>query len=52
MEVLKSILNKLDRELEARGLNFTRCDDDTIILVKSEKAAYRVVQSITKYIEN
>ena len=46
------ILNKLDRELEARGLNFTRYADDTIILVKSEKAANRVMESITKYIEN
>lgn len=32
------MLNKLDKELEARGLRFVRYADDTIILVKSEKA--------------
>lgn len=45
------ILNKLDRELEARDLRFTRYADDTIILVRSEKAANRVMISITDYIE-
>ena len=45
------MLNKLDKELEARGLHFTRYADDTIILVKSEKAANRVMTSITHYIE-
>ena len=44
-------LNKLDKELEARGLNFVRYADDIIILVKSEKAANRVMASITDYIE-
>jgi len=45
------MLNKLDKELEARGLNFVRYADDTIILVKSEKAANRVMASITEWIE-
>jgi len=45
------MLNKLDKELEARGLHFTRYADDTIILVKSEKAANRVMKSITHFIE-
>ena len=45
------MLNELDKELEARGLNFVRYADDCIILVKSEKAANRVLESITKYIE-
>ena len=45
------MLNKLDKELEARGLNFVRYADDCIILVKSEKAANRVLASITKFIE-
>ena len=45
------MLNKLDKELEARGLHFTRYADDTIILVKSEKAANRVMESITHFIE-
>ena len=45
------ILNKLDKELEARELNFVRYADDIIILVRSEKAANRVMTSITNYIE-
>ena len=45
------MLNELDKELEARGLNFVRYADDCIILVKSEKAADRVLRSITKFIE-
>ena len=45
------MLNELDKELEERGLNFVRYADDCIILVKSEKAANRVLTSITKYIE-
>lgn len=46
------MLNLLDKELEARELRFTRYADDVIILVKSEKAANRVITSITKFIEN
>ena len=45
------MLNELDKELEARGLNFVRYADDCIIFVKSEKAANRVLASITKFIE-
>ena len=45
------MLNELDKELDARGLNFVRYADDCIILVKSEKAATRVLTSITKFIE-
>ena len=45
------MLNELDKELEARGLRFVRYADDCIILVKSEKAANRVLETITKYIE-
>ena len=45
------MLNELDKELEARGLRFVRYADDCIILVKSEKAANRVLTSITKFIE-
>ena len=46
------MLNLLDKELEARNLRFTRYADDTIILVRSEKAANRVMTSITKFIKN
>ena len=45
------MLNELDKELEERGLNFVRYADDCIILVKSKKAANRVLASITKFIE-
>lgn len=45
------MLNELDWELEARGLNFVRYADDCIILVGSEKAADRVMQSVVKFIE-
>lgn len=45
------MLNELDKELERRELNFTRYADDCIIVVKSEKAANRVMESVTKFIE-
>lgn len=45
------ILNKLDKELEGRGLNFTRYADDCVIVVKSEASAKRVMYSITTWIE-
>lgn len=45
------ILNELDWELEKRGLKFVRYADDCIILVKSQKAAMRVMDSVTRYIE-
>ena len=45
------MLNELDKELEARGLNFVRYADDCIITVRSEKAANRVMGTISKFIE-
>lgn len=45
------MLNELDKKLEKRKLRFVRYADDCIILVKSEKAANRVLESITKFIE-
>ena len=33
------MLNELDQELEARGLNFVRYADDCLILGKSEKGS-------------
>lgn len=45
------MLNELDKELEKRGLRFTRYADDCIIVVQSEKAANRVMESITRFIE-
>ena len=46
------MLNELDKELEKRGLRFVRYADDCLILVKSEKAANHVMESVTRYIEN
>ena len=45
------MLNELDKELVRRGLQFVRYADDCVILVKSEKAANRVLLSITRFIE-
>ena len=45
------MLNELDKELERRGLRFVRYADDCLIMVRSEKAANRVMNSIIKYIE-
>ena len=45
------MLNELDKELEERSLPFVRYADDCIILTKSEKAANRVMVSVTKFLE-
>ena len=45
------ILHELDVELTKRGLSFVRYADDCSIYVKSAKASARVMQSITKYLE-
>ena len=45
------ILNKLDRELENRGLRFTRYADDCVIAVKSEASAKRVMRTVSNWIE-
>ena len=45
------MLNELDKELERRGLPFVRYADDSMIFCKSKRAAMRVKESITKFIE-
>ena len=45
------VLDKLDRELERRGHRFVRYADDCNIYVRSEKAGRRVMQSLTRFIE-
>jgi RNA-directed DNA polymerase len=45
------LLDDLDRELEKRGHRFARYADDLIILTKSECAAYRVMASISRFLE-
>lgn len=50
--VLSNIyLDKLDKELEQRGLRFVRYADDVLIFTKSEMAANRVMKSISDWIE-
>ena len=45
------VLNELDQELEKRGHRYCRWADDFLILVKSERAATRVMEGIVKYLE-
>ena len=44
-------LNVFDKELEKRGLRFTRYADDCIICVKSKAAAHRVMTSVTRWLK-
>ena len=44
-------LDRFDRELESRGLRFVRYADDCDIFVKSERAADRVMRSVTSWLE-
>lgn len=45
------ILDDLDKELERRGHDFCRYADDFNIYVNTEKAAARVLESVTEYLE-
>jgi RNA-directed DNA polymerase len=45
------VLNELDQELERRGHRYARWADDFVILVKSERAAWRVMEGIAEYLE-
>jgi RNA-directed DNA polymerase len=45
------VLDELDKELEKRKLEYCRFADDCNIFVKTQKAATRVMESISKYIE-
>lgn len=44
-------LDKLDKELEQRGLRFTRYADDVLIFTRSEMAANRVMKSVSSWLE-
>ena len=44
-------LDKLDKELESRGLHFVRYADDCNIFVRSSVSAERVMKSITSWLE-
>ena len=45
------VLNELDHELERRGLRYSRWADDFVILTKSERAARRVMEGVTNYLQ-
>lgn len=45
------VLDELDKELEKRGLAFCRWADDCNIFVKSQKAADRVMITVSRFIE-
>ena len=50
--VLSNIyLDKFDKGLESRNLRFVRYVDDSIIFVKSEMSANRVMKSVTSWLE-
>ena len=45
------VLNELDQELERRGHRYVRWADDFVILLRSERAARRVMDSVTDFLE-
>ena len=45
------MLNELDKGLERRGRRFVRYADDSMIFCKSKRAARRVEESMTIFIE-
>lgn len=45
------VLNELDHELENRGHKYCRWADDFVVLVKTERAANRVMNGIVNYLE-
>lgn len=46
------VLNELDQELEKRGHRYCRWADDFLVLLKSERAANRVMEGIAGHLEN
>jgi RNA-directed DNA polymerase len=45
------VLNELDHELEDRGHRYCRWADDFLILLRSERAAKRVMEGVSGYLE-
>ena len=45
------VLNELDYKLEARNLGYCRWADDFVIVVRSERAARRVMEGTIRYLE-
>lgn len=46
------LLNEPDHELERRGHRFARYADDMVILVKTQRARERVMQNLTRVLED
>ena len=44
-------LNEFDQEYEKRGVKFVRYADDIVLLAKSDRAAKRLLETSTKYLE-
>ena len=44
-------LDKLDKELETRGLAFVRYADDFVVFARSRKSAERVMKSVSSWLE-
>ena len=44
-------LDRLDKEMEARGLAFVRYADDIAIYARSQRAAERILETVTKWLE-
>ena len=44
-------LNEFDQEYHKRGVVFVRYADDIVLLAKSERAAKRLLETSTKYLE-
>lgn len=44
-------LNEFDQEYQKRGVAFVRYADDIVLLAKSDRAAKRLLESSTKYLE-
>jgi len=44
-------LNEFDQEYEKRGVAFVRYADDIVMLAKSARAAKRLLETSTKYLE-
>jgi RNA-directed DNA polymerase len=46
------VLNELDHKLEERNLGYCRWADDFVIVVRSERAAQRVMKGVVAYLED
>jgi len=46
------LLDDLDKELERRGLPFVRYADDFAVFAKSDRAASRIMTSVSRYLTN